>query len=144
SFPGRWGIWWFIQARRRYSASSRRATSLEHSGVAFDAWMEELMPIYEYLDVERGEVVEIAKPHDKSDPIDSVIVHEGRKLKRIASGHTIFLEPIPDNPRPRRNLSKGMPGFEHYDKRGYPVASNAELRRRGFVPNPWLDIIRDD
>ena len=95
--------------------------------------------IYEYLDIETGEIVEITKPAAEADPVDSVIRHRGRSLRRIASGQATLALPVSDEPRARRNIPKDMPGFEQYDRRGYVVATNAELKRRGFVENPHLD-----
>ncbi len=95
---------------------------------------------YEYIDILNGALVVITKDHTKADRIDSVIRYQGRRLKRIASSprpqHAIVAK---DERRTRHNIAKGMPGFEHYDKKGYPVASNAELRNKGFVENPHLD-----
>src|SRR5690606_1723071 len=100
------------------------------------------MPVYEYQDLETGEIVELVKHHSEADPIASVIEHEGRKLRRVFSSSAFGMETIQDDPRPRRSLAKGMPGFDRYDKRGYPIATNKELKQRGFVENPWLDIYR--
>lgn len=93
---------------------------------------------YEYLDIQTGKVVCITKPASQCDPIGAVIVHEGRRLKRLVSGDAATILPVPDEPRARRNVPKNMPGFPT-DDRGYVVATNAELRARGFVENPHLD-----
>lgn len=95
--------------------------------------------IYEYEDIHTGTLVEITKPAAEADPIDSVIRHEGRSLRRIPSGQAMLALPVKDEPRARRNVPRDMPGFENYDRRGYVVATNAELKRRGFVENPHLD-----
>lgn len=95
--------------------------------------------IYEYEDIETGERVEISKHAKDCDPLGKVITHNGRQVKRVLSGGVPVNFPVSDKPRPRRNIDKNMPGFETYDKRGYVVATNAELKRRGFVENPHLD-----
>ena len=43
--------------------------------------------IYEYQDKD-GSVVEIEKPFERADCVGKVIVHKGRRLKRIASSGT--------------------------------------------------------
>lgn len=94
--------------------------------------------IYAYEDIQTGEVVELNKSMRDFDSLGSIINHEGRRLMRILSDPAVNM-PVKDDRRPRKGLEKGMPGFEHYDQRGFPVASNAELKKKGFVENPHLD-----
>lgn len=94
--------------------------------------------LYAYEDLQTGEVVELNKSMHDFDSLGTVITHEGRQLRRILSDPAINV-PVKDEPRSRRSLAKNMPGFEKYDHRGYPVATNAELKKKGFVENPHLD-----
>ncbi len=94
--------------------------------------------LYAYEDVKTGEVVELNKSMRDFDSLGTIIQHEGRQLRRILSNPAVNI-PVADERRSRLSLEKGTPGFEHYDNRGFPVASNAELRRKGFVENPHLD-----
>lgn len=41
--------------------------------------------IYEFIDTENGERVEVSMPMRDAPPIDSIIEHEGRSLRRIMS-----------------------------------------------------------
>jgi hypothetical protein len=94
--------------------------------------------IYEYEDIQTGEVVEISKPDAQRDPVGRVITHNGRKVRRILSTGAQTILPVKDEPRPRNNLPRFMPGCE-CDKRGRPVITNAQGKNMGLVPNPHLD-----
>lgn len=95
--------------------------------------------LYSYEDVKTGEVVEINKSMHDFDHLGTVILHEGRTLRRILTPNPAINIPVSDERRVRHTLPKGMPGFENYSERGFPIASNAELKKMGMVENPHLD-----
>lgn len=97
---------------------------------------------YEYQDIQTGEVVEIIKSASKCDPLGKVITHNSRKVRRILSSNPVI--GVMDEQRVRHNLPKWLPGAPAYNKKGYPIISNAEGRNMGLVENPHLDRVNGD
>lgn len=76
--------------------------------------------IYEFVDVENGARVEVSLPMSDAPPIDSLIEHEGRWLKRVAS---IPADVAVDNFTPFTSLQmpRNDPACRHHDAMGRPV-----------------------
>lgn len=90
------------------------------------------MPIYEYMDVNTGEIIELFKPVSKCDSIGSEIHHDGRTLRRLVGDSQISagVETVVQKyPYTSLQHCRRMEGAGAYTKDGKPIITSRRNER---------------
>jgi hypothetical protein len=85
--------------------------------------------IYEFVDTETGERVELEYPAKAAPGLDSIVHRDGRTLRRVLSMPAIgVLGAKPFKPHAANSLDPWLPSAPRHDDQGRPVFLNRSER----------------
>lgn len=89
------------------------------------------MPLYEYIDEDTGEAVELFLHVDECDDIGAIRQENGRRLRRVFSNVAAQI----DNGFVSRQVHRFHPAVKHHTKEGFAAFNNRQEAREFIARN---------